>query len=423
MNSKYIFKQKSNFMALSVLVIGGGITGISTAELLRREGVSVTVIDKVYPGDPQQASYGNAGLLASSAIIPISSPGIWKKIPYYLFARNSPLSINWLYLPKLLPWLLPFLKNSNKKKFIEIVSSLNNLTYDSVDQHLELSKGTKASKYIKLGTWTLLYPSEEDFLKDRYENNLQQKHGFIMEYLNRKELLKRDPLLGQHYNYGAEFKNHGWLTSPGSYMKELAKHFEQNGGKFIKEEVVDILDNKVITKLNNSYEADKIVISAGAWSGKILKFINHKTNLETERGYHLILKDVNYMPSNPYAVSDLGFAITPMNDGLRCAGTTELGGLKAKPSYERVEILRDGVKKLYPKLEWQNEEIWMGHRPTTPDCMPVIGQSEKLKNTYFAFGGQHIGLTIGPKIGRIITDLILDKKTNTSITEFRNSRF
>jgi len=108
---------------------------------------------------------------------------------------------------------------------------------------------------------------------------------------------------------------------------------------------------------------------------------------------------------------------------LRCAGTTELGGLKAKPSYERIEILRDGIKKLYPKLEWQNEEIWMGHRPTTPDCMPVIGQSEKLKNTYFAFGGQHIGLTIGPKIGRIITDLILDKKTNTSITEFRNSRF
>ena len=129
------------------------------------------------------------------------------------------------------------------------------------------------------------------------------------------------------------------------------------------------------------------------------------------------------MPKTPYAVKDLGFAITPMDNGLRCAGTTELGGLKASASYERINILRNGIKKVYPKLKWEDEDVWMGHRPTTPDCMPVIGQSDKFKNIYFAFGGQHIGLTIGPRIGQIVADLILGRKVNTSIDEFRNSRF
>ena len=144
-------------MTVSVLIIGAGITGISTAEFLRREGAEVTLIDKIYPGDEKQTSFGNAGLLASSAIIPISSPGVWKKIPSYLFAKNSPLAINWNYLPKLMPWLIPFLKNTKREKFLSVVKSLQSLTYDSIEQHIKLAKGTKASKYIKLGNFTLLF--------------------------------------------------------------------------------------------------------------------------------------------------------------------------------------------------------------------------------------------------------------------------
>ena len=410
-------------MTLSVLVIGAGITGMATAEYLRREGVSVTLVDKVYPGDPKQTSFGNAGLLASSSIIPISSPEVWKKLPYFLLNKNSPLSINWTYLPKLMPWLIPFLRNTKKEKFLSIINAIQELTNDSVDQHLTLSKGTSASKYIKLGDFTLLYPDKSEFDLDYFENSLRVKYGFKMRELNRDNLLDMDPFLGKSYNCGALFENHGWLTSPENYMKELANHFKRNGGKIITEEVKKIMDNKVLTSNNNIIEADKIVICAGAWSGKLLKFINHSTNLETERGYHLQLKKVNYMPSNPYAVSDLKFAITPMNDGLRCAGTTELGGLEAKPNYRRIDILREGIKKVYPKLKWEDEDIWMGHRPTTPDCLPVVGQSNELKDIYFAFGGQHIGLTIGPRLGRILTDLILNKKINMSLEAYKYTRF
>ncbi len=410
-------------MTLSVLVIGAGITGMATAEFLRREGISATLVDKVYPGDPKQTSFGNAGLLASSSIIPISSPKVWKKLPYFLFNKNSPLSINWSYLPKLMPWLIPFLRNTKKENFLSIINAIQELTNDSVDQHLTLAKGTRASKYIKLGDLTLLYPDKSEFDLDNFENSLRIKYGFKMRELNRDNLLDMDPFLGKNYNCGALFENHGWLTSPENYMRELANHFKRNGGKIIIEEVKKITGNKVLTSKNNIIKADKIVICAGAWSGKLLKIINHRTNLETERGYHLQLKKVNYMPSNPYLVSDLKFAITPMNDGLRCAGTTELGGLEAKPNYRRIDILREGIKKVYPRLKWEDEEIWMGHRPTTPDCLPVVGQSNELKNIYFAFGGQHIGLTIGPRLGRILTDLILNKKINMSLDAYKYTRF
>ncbi len=410
-------------MTLNVLVIGGGITGISTSEYLRREGVKVKLIDKVFPGNPHQTSYGNAGLLASSSIIPISSPGLIKKLPYYLFNKNSPFSLKWSYLPKLIPWIIPFLKNTKKEKFLKTVNAIQELTKDSIDQHLILAKGTPAEKFIRLGDFTILYPNKNDLSYDNYENNLRIHYGFKMEIIDRKKLLERDPFLGEKYQYGAMFKDHGWITSPSNYMKLLAEHFQRNGGEIILDEVKNISGNSVQTIKKHTYSADKIIICAGAWSGKLLKLIKHKTNLETERGYHLFLKGVNFMPKSPYAVSDLKFAITPMIEGLRFAGTTELGGLDAKPSPKRFDLLRNSIKTVYPGIKWNKEELWMGHRPTTPDCLPVLGQSNETKHIYFAFGGQHIGLTIGPRVGRLMTDLILNRKINFSLEPYKYNRF
>ena len=130
-----------------------------------------------------------------------------------------------------------------------------------------------------------------------------------MKTIDRKKLLEKDPFLGEKYQYGVVFKEHGWITSPSSYMKSLAHYFQLNGGKILLDEVKEITANSVQTNKNHSYTADKIIICAGAWSGKLMKTIKHKTNLETERGYHLYLKGINFMPQNPYAVSDLKFAI------------------------------------------------------------------------------------------------------------------
>ena len=137
-------------MTKKIVVIGAGISGISCAEFLRREGLDVTIIDPVSPGDPKQTSYGNAGLLAVSSIIPVNSPDLWYDLPAYIFKKNSPLSIRWQYFLKLMPWLIPFLMNSSQNKFLKTVNFLHELTHDSVDQHFLLAQGTKAKNFIKV---------------------------------------------------------------------------------------------------------------------------------------------------------------------------------------------------------------------------------------------------------------------------------
>ena len=410
-------------MKTSVIVIGGGITGISTAENLRREGFKVTLIDKAEPGDEKQTSYGNAGLLAISSIIPISSPNLWKKIPKYLFSSDSPVSIKWSYFPKLLKWLIPFMKNCSKEKFLSIVSSLNELTHDSLQQHSRLSKGTGADKFIKTGPVNILFKSKDDFCALKNEFNLRKEYGFDFNQLDRGKILKNDPHISSNYNFAASFPNHGWLTSPSKYIKALKEHFVKNGGKFLKDEVLNVKDDYVATKKNGHLKTNKIVVCTGVWSGKLLKKIDHFVNIESEKGYHIVLKGVNHMPPSPYMINDLKLAVTPMENGLRFAGRVEFSGIDSPESKKQFNIIRSGIKKIYPSLKWEEEDIWSGQRPSTSDSLPVLGNSKQNKNLFFAFGGQHVGITIGPKIGKITSDLIVGRKPNISLSEFSHDRF
>ncbi len=112
-----------------------------------------------------------------------------------------------------------------------------------------------------------------------------------------------------------------------------------------------------------------------------------------------------------------------MNGFLRAAGVVEFGGLDAPASTAPVNLLRKQMKKVYPKLEFEYDEVWMGRRPTTPDSMPVLGESPEAPNVIHAYGGQHIGLTIGPRVGRMVADIAADRRTNVDISAYRVDRF
>ncbi|MEM7751319.1 MAG: FAD-dependent oxidoreductase, partial [Pseudomonadota bacterium] len=137
--------------AKRIAVVGAGILGVSTAEWLRRDGNTVELIDRVEPGSPEQTSYGNAGILANSSIVPVAVPGLISKIPSMLFDPESPLFLKWSYLPRLLPWITRFLANGNEKTVRRIVEGLVHICGDSVDQHLTLSRGTPAEEFINHG--------------------------------------------------------------------------------------------------------------------------------------------------------------------------------------------------------------------------------------------------------------------------------
>jgi len=410
-------------MKQSVIVIGSGITGVSCAEELRRSGAKVTLIDRVKAGDPSQTSFGNAGILAREGIMPIANPSMLKMIPQILLSPSSPVYLKWSYLAKFSPWALQFIMNGTRPKALPIILALNELIYDTVENHIQLSKNTDAARFIEKGDMTLLYRNRKQFSSDKFANQARRNLGIIWEELSRNELLDRDPHISKLYQFGLAYKNHGWITNPAAYVSSLAKHFQKNGGKILIGEVSKINGNNVELKGGIILKAENIVLATGAWSKNLASQLGHNIPLQAERGYHLSLKNASHMPPNTYLITDKKFGLTPMDGFLRCAGQSEFAPLEMPPNPKAIKNLRKFLFRLYPKLEYETETIWQGTRPTLPDSLPVIGRSSKNTSVIFAFGGQHLGLTMGPKIGKMVRDIIFERQSNVNMTPYSSDRF
>lgn len=226
---------------LNIIVAGGGITGVSTAEWLRRDGHDVTLIDRIASGDSGQTSYGNAGILARCAVVPVPTPGVWKKAPGMLLDPDGPLFLRWSYLPRLLPWLIPYLRNGRRDKVEAIARALMPLVDDTLEQHRSLARGTPAERWINTGEYSYFYPDRAAFLDDAFGFALRKTHGFEWEERNRETLLAIDPNIGPDYSFAATFNGYGWITDPGRYVADLAGWFESQGGRLRQAEISEIL--------------------------------------------------------------------------------------------------------------------------------------------------------------------------------------
>ena len=182
-------------MSQRALVLGAGITGVATAIWLQRDGWQVTLIDRVAPGDSGQTSYGNAGVLARCAVVPVSVPGLLFKAPRMLLDPTAPLFLRWSYLPRLLPWLVPFLRNGSADRVRRIAGALEGLIGDSVDQHLALARGTGAEAFVRTGSYAYIYSSRAAFAGDAFGMDLRRSHGFDFEEWDSHRLHDEDPHL------------------------------------------------------------------------------------------------------------------------------------------------------------------------------------------------------------------------------------
>ena len=169
--------------------------------------------------------------------------------------------------------------------------------------------------------------------------------------------------------------------------------------------------------------ADKIVFAMGPWSKAIAHKLGIMVPFESERGYHIELVNPSAMPKSPMMVAAGKFVITPMDGRIRAAGVVEFGGLKAGPSKAPFELLKRQVAAILPDVTYDRIDEWMGHRPAPADSLPLIGATTANENSYLAFGHQHVGLTGGPKTGRIIADLITGKKPNIDLAPFDPQKY
>ena len=410
-------------MSKTAIIIGAGITGVCTAEHLRRTGVRVTLIDRIEPGSADQASFGNAGLLARSAITPVSSPSLIAQLPQLLLWPNSAARMRWRSLAHLTPWGLAFLRNCTASKTRQIAGAIDMLIHDTVDQHVALAKGTAAAAFINTGTITYLYRRKADYASDRLGAQIKSELGVTPDYHDLATLKEIDPALGTHYQFGACYKHNGYLTSPSGYLRALLSHFTEQGGTFVRAEADRIEGQSLHLKDGTTLTADTIIVASGAWSNDLVGNLGHKVKMVAERGYHIMLKDANVAPTMPYITTDTRHGVTPMADGLRIAGTSEFAHADAAPDPKRFEYLQHSARRMYPDLTWKDRTTWMGHRPTTADSLPMVGRTKNNPNVIFAFGSQHLGLTMGPKIGQIVTDIVQDRHSNLDISALDVARF
>lgn len=395
-------------MEKTFIIIGAGIVGVSTAIWLQRAGHHVTLVDKAEPA--AGASQGNAGVLATGSIIPVTTPGLLTKAPKMLFSANEPLFLRWGYLPKLLPFLFKYLKHANSPSVNRIAKGLNQLLKDTPEQHIALAKGTKAEEYLEEGDYIFAYDNKSDFEADAFAWEIRSKNGLDFEELNATDLAEYDSVLKDCFGYAVRCKHHGKISDPEAYVSALADHFIKNGGQLLQHELVsfNIANNHcegVKTK-RGTLTADNYILTTGAWSSQWQNELGISVPMESERGYHIELTNPSITLRTPLMVASGKFVVHSMKGRMRCAGIVEFGGLDAPAAKPPIKLLLKKIKQLFPDLSYDNVIEWLGHRPATADSLPIIGVSPKAKNVYLGYGHHHIGLSGGPKTGLWLSKLV-----------------
>lgn len=408
-----------------VAIIGAGIVGVSTAIWLLRDGHEVVLIDRGAPGDG--TSYGNAGVLASCSIVPVTGPGLVANAPRMLFDPRQPLFMKWGYLPRLLPFLARYLKHANAADARRIADGLALVVPDSLAEHRALAEGTGAERFIAESDYVFAYRDRAHFEGDAFGWGIRKSHGFDWRVVEGAAVQAYDPALSPSLGYLACLGEHGHIKDPGAYVKALAAHAETLGARFVRGTAQDVVrENGVATGVRVDGEtiaAERVLVATGVWSKPLAKALGIDVPLESERGYHLELYEPSVMPRAPTMVAAGKFVATPMEGRIRLAGIIEFGGLDAPPSRAPFRLLEDSIRAAMPGLTWGETREWMGHRPATADSLPLVGPVPAVAGAFLGFGHHHIGLTSGPKTGRLLAQLMAGKRLNVDISPLAPSRF
>jgi len=409
----------------TVCVIGAGIVGVNCALALVKEGFRVTVVDRAPPGEG--CSFGNAGILAEWSFVPIFGPDVLKSVPKYLLDPTGPLTIRWRHLPHILPWLLRMLGFASVAHQRRAAEAMHHLTMGCSEAYEALAAEAGAPELVRRERILQVYDSEADFKKAEADLAYRIRYGVKVEALDRKALSDLEPALGPDFRWAHGLLAGGRTTNPGRLTKVLAEAFVKRGGTLKRDEVRGLgrlADGGFrIATAGGYFEADRIVLAAGAFSHKLAAMLGERIPLGTERGYHAILADPGVQVNHAIGWKARAFYASPMEMGLRLAGTVELAGLDAAPDYARARVMADLVPRLLPGVKTEIETQWMGFRPTLPDSLPVLGPSAVTPGLFHAFGHQHVGLTCGPATGRIIARLMKGETPNLDLSPFRSDRF
>ncbi len=408
---------------LKVGIVGAGIQGISNALFLQKKGFDVTIFDRENPGSPA-ASYGNAGHFSPYASLSLNRTDILLDVPAMLMSSTGPLALKWNYVPKMIPWFMKFILNTTKNKMMHTAKNMHQIldlalpAYDELFDEVDIG-GLVENKGI-LYIW-----NDQDLKSRQLEIDVRKELGVQQQLVNKKEIHDLEPNIKPFYHAGVYYPYARHARNPKKILLKFFDLFLKKGGEFKRTNVkgIDFQDEQPILKTESKkFSFNKVVVACGAFSKKLTDNLDEKIPLDTERGYHIHFKDCDHLLQRPVIYSNRGFGITPMEQGLRVVGTVEFGGLKNPLSKSRIKNLINNAKYMLGDLP-DHEDEWLGFRPTLPDFLPVMGPSKNHKNVFYCFGHHHLGWTLGPISGKIVSGMIAKENTNLNLAPYSSTRF
>lgn len=401
------------------VVIGGGVVGMCSAYYLAKAGHKVTLIDASDMTDG--CSYGNAGMIVPSHLIPLAQPGMISQGIKWMFNSKSPFYVRPRLSMELLSWGWQFYKHANQKHVDSSMIALRDLSLFSKELYQDFAKENSSFQYQEKGL-LMLYKTDKVGEEEIHAAREAQKLGIEVDFLNKEETskleseLKLDVLGSVHYKSDA----HLIPTNFNQFLKDelnklgvniktntLVEKFEVSGNKISK-----IATNKGIL------EADEFVLSAGSWSPHIAKMLGVKISVLPGKGYSFNQSKSENSPRIPSILCEGKVAVTPMGDQIRYGGTLEITHTNDRKINEnRVTGIVNHINSFYPEIKMDQPkpgEIWHGYRPCTPTGLPLISRNQKINNLILATGHAMMGLSLAPATGKLVEELISEKKLSVS---------
>jgi glycine/D-amino acid oxidase-like deaminating enzyme len=408
-----------------IVVIGAGVIGLALAHHLRKQGRDVTVIDRAEPAS--QCSMGNAGALSFHSVAPLAMPGVMKSALSMLRDPDGPLYLPPAYLPYAAEWLWRFVRSAGETRVREIAASLSAFFRSAEADQRQLAGEVGYAANLRTTGQLHLYRSDAHLAKDALGWAIKTEHGLRLTRLSRAEIQAMEPDVSPDYPIGLFLENDHSVVNPHGYALAIARSIAQAGVSIRRADVKSLrphADGWQIATDHAPLFARDVVIAAGAWSTQLLAPLGVRVPLETQRGYHVHVPESGTHLSRTIVLTDRKVFITPMDTGLRIAGTVEFGGLVREPHQRRASLLARHAKEGLPALDLlRGSTTWMGHRPCMPDSMPVLGAVPQHPRLWLAFGHGHLGLTSSATTGRLLAQTICTGHTAAELEPFSMMRF
>lgn len=390
----------------SAVVLGAGIVGVLAALALQKRGFAVTLVDRDEPG--RGCSYGNGGAISPDFCVPIALPGMLRRVPKWLLDKEGPLVVRWRDLPSSLPWLIRWIRAGRMDKVEGHARALRALHAPSYARYREIL-GPRAAGLIEMTGQLYVWRSAAAGPTEALARQIREKRGVETHALAPGEIRQMDGALAEGFTRGLFFPENGHTLNPLRLVQTLAQEVEENGGRILRGTASDfVVENGravAVRCSGTTIPGDVFVVAAGIASKGFATSLGDPVPLQAERGYHVMLPEPKIRPRIKISNRDHMFGLTPMEHGVRIAGTVEIARPDAPMDERRPRAMLEVAKRMYPGLSDRGAEFWMGSRPSTPDSLPVIDRARRAPNVLYAFGHGHTGLTGAPLTAEIVAAL------------------